>query len=109
MTRRRLSGLIGYFDVCDRDQTTPTYDPSPHCQCLVCMRTLCPPMVTVSLMPKGGRRSLFFRAHKVCWESLSDDGQRTYEGSIIDLEVEIEARRLLPEGSEGGKDDPTKT
>jgi len=90
MRNRRQSGLIGFYD--DPTQTEPTYDPSARCQCIVCNRQLTPPMKTISLMLRGGKRSLFFRVHAPCWENLSDDERATYESSVIDTEARREGR-----------------
>ena len=78
--------LLGYFD--SPEQVIPAHDPGLEVDCLVCCKTLSKPMVTVSLMLNFPRnRSVFFRAHKMCWDGLSEKEQADYEGGIIDKEI----------------------
>lgn len=93
-----MNRLIGYFD--SPEQKTPKHDPGLNVECLVCMKILSRPVVTISLMLNSPRnRSCFFRAHKTCWDGLSVEEQAQYEGGIIDRE--ISASRETP----GGRDE----
>lgn len=75
--------IFGWFD--DADQTTPAHDPGLETICPVCAKTLSRPLKTISLMLMGAKdRSYFFRAHKACWDGLSEEEQSDYEGSLID-------------------------
>jgi hypothetical protein len=79
--------LLGWFeDASDTPAHDPGVDGTP---CLVCTQGLTRPVVTVSLMLADSRqRSYFFRAHKDCWNGLSEGEQALYEGGVIDYEAE---------------------
>lgn len=76
---------IGWYD--SPDATCPAYDPGSDCPCIVCMEPLTRPMVTVSLAhenPAQRKYSFFFRAHKQCWQDLSDKEHHLIESAVID-------------------------
>lgn len=77
--------VFGWFD---DPGTTPAHDPGPGGLCPVCgaqfVRFDEPPVVTISLMPVGGARSYFFRAHPECWRGLDESEQSGIESSLID-------------------------
>jgi hypothetical protein len=75
-------GEFGYF--IDFDQTEPAYDPGLSVNCPVCYSTLSRPVKTISLMLIGDRRSYFYRAHKGCYDSLSDEQKTTLDSALID-------------------------
>ena len=74
--------FLGYFD--DANQTVPSYDPGLNVLCPVCLRDLCDPIKTISLMRWGDKRSYFFRIHKHCEGPEADK----IEWSIIDAAKE---------------------
>lgn len=76
-----MSSFVGYFD---HPAEPPIYDPPLDSPCVVCGVVMLGNRITISLAPVGGRRSYFFRAHKACWESLSEEDQAQFESSIID-------------------------
>jgi hypothetical protein len=77
---------FGWYE--DTSQT-PTFDPGiTGVSCPVCGDELSrEPRVTMSVMPEKGNRSLFFRAHKRCWNGIDDAAQMRIIGSIVDPEV----------------------
>lgn len=86
-SRRRLDQLVrldifGYFDKPESD--VPAHDPCMAAPCIVCMRLLSAPVMTISLTPIGNERSYFFRVHKDCWLSCSSEEKTKYESSLID-------------------------
>lgn len=77
---------FGWFD--DDAQTTPVHDPGFDVSCPVCGVPLnTEPRTTISLMPADGKRSLFFRAHKRCWDAADESKRQRIESAIIDPEV----------------------
>lgn len=74
--------IFGYFD--SARQTKPAFDPGSNILCPVCVTPLADPMKTISLMPVGGERSYFFRAHSTCWENADSTIRQQIEGSVID-------------------------
>lgn len=87
MTDEQINAqYIGWFT--DTGET-PEHDPKEKGLCPVCAKlvgrhSLENPLKTISLMKAGDSRSFFFRAHKHCWESISEDEQNAIESSIID-------------------------
>ena len=80
-----MNPLIGYYD---KPEGPAAYDPGKDCPCIVCMVPLAPPMVSISLMADGVRdKSFFFRAHKACWDGLTEDEQGRFESSVIDTHL----------------------
>jgi len=78
-----MNHLIGFFD--DAAQAKATYDPGLEVPCIVCYKPLSPPMTTISVMPQELReKSLFYRAHKSCYDGLSEAEQEQIDGSVID-------------------------
>lgn len=76
---------IGWYDA--PEAAFPAYDPGSDCPCIVCMGPLTRPMVTISLAhenPAQRKYSFFFRAHKQCWQELSEKEQNLIESSVID-------------------------
>ena len=76
--------IFGWFD--SSDQTVPAHDPGLKAPCPVCAKELAAPMKTISLMTvdTGSDRSYFFRAHKQCWEGISEHERGEIEGSLVD-------------------------
>lgn len=81
---RTMHPLVGYFD--SPTATEPAYDPGVDgTPCVVCAQPLVRPVKTISLMwsDHSGDLSLFFRAHKGCWDGLTDDEKGTYEQAVL--------------------------
>lgn len=77
------STIVGWFD--RADQIEPTYDPGRAALCPICLVVLGNAAVTTtSLMPYGGNKTYFFRAHTKCWLNASDAEREQIEHSIID-------------------------
>jgi hypothetical protein len=76
------SDVFGYFD--DPYSSIPGHDPGMDGKCAACGRTLSRPVATISIARWKGDRSYFFRAHKTCWESLSEEEQGLIESIAID-------------------------
>jgi hypothetical protein len=68
---------------------TPDHDPGiAGVPCPVCDEDLSrEPRTTISLMPAGGTRSLFFRAHRSCWQRASEAERQRIESAITDAEA----------------------
>jgi hypothetical protein len=78
--------VFGWFD--DPAATKPAHDPGIATgKCAACGQGLQLPVKTISLMPEGGSRSYFFRAHKDCWENLDVAERAEIEGALIDATV----------------------
>jgi hypothetical protein len=73
--------VFGWFD---DTGDTPTHDPGLSGTCPACGATLGRPVRTICLMPVGGSRSYFFRAHRACWDGLDAGEQSAIESSLID-------------------------
>lgn len=74
--------VFGYFDGIG---DVPAHDPGMGGKCPVCALVLERPVKTISLMPvERNGRSYFFRVHKACWESASEDDKSAIESSLID-------------------------
>ena len=76
--------IFGWFD--SPMDEKPTHDPTVEKGlCLVCTKPMSFPLTTISLaLQDGADRSYFFRAHKGCWDALSEKEQSEYECSLID-------------------------
>ena len=82
--------IFGWFD--SPEQTTPAHDPGPSALCVICnfpveRHSMDNPLVTVSLAVYDKRfreKSYFFRAHKNCWNNISEHEQSCVESSLID-------------------------
>lgn len=76
----------GYFTAAE--QTEPDFDPGLTVECPVCEDILERPVKTISLMPMNSpKASMFFRAHKACWDGLTRAQQIDIESLVIDAEV----------------------
>ena len=75
------SDIFGWFN--DTSET-PAHDPGMTGLCPVCTKVLERPVKTVCLMLDGDNKSYFFRAHKQCWEGISEREQWLIESSLID-------------------------
>lgn len=78
-----MSVHFGYFD--DVDQEYPAYDPGLSINCPICERLLSAPMKTISVMLEGDSRSYFYRTHKACYESLSEEEATALDSQIVDV------------------------
>lgn len=74
--------LFGYFDSAVSDKAT--YDPGLGVDCLFCSKPLSKPMKTTSIMKDGDSKSYFYRTHKDCYDSASEEDITLYESSLID-------------------------
>ncbi len=88
MTSPRSEALVpvGHFD--DYFSETPAFDPGLGVPCPVCGERLDsqPSRVTISFAPMDQSRSLFFRAHRACWERDPNESARI-EGLIVESEL----------------------
>lgn len=73
---------FGYFD--DVDQEKPAFDPGLNIGCPVCGHQLDKPVVTTSLMLPQDGRSYFYRMHKQCWESMTEEERTLFDSDLID-------------------------
>lgn len=74
--------IFGYFD--DPGQESPSYDPGLKALCPHCLRVLALPVMTISLMRVGSRRSYFYRVHRGCQMQASSADIHRVESSLID-------------------------
>ena len=87
---RDVARFIGWFD--DAWQDTPTHDPKDAAangvgDCIVCARPMTPDDVrTISVMyeDRRGGRSLFYRMHRTCGDSLTPREQGLYDEAVLD-------------------------
>lgn len=94
--------VFGWFG--DAAQTEPEHDPGFDALCPICIHPVGRhsednPIKTISLMvedPSKRRNSFFFRAHKRCWEMVSDHERRMVESSLIDHIVDAD-KMVAPE------------
>lgn len=78
-----MSGQFGYYT--DPEQTEPVHDPGIAINCLGCHKTLTEgPLVTISLLVVGDTRSYFYRLHKACEESMTDEQKQSIDSIIVD-------------------------
>lgn len=63
---------------------TPTYDPWLETYCLFCTKKLEQPIKSVSFFVPWDNRSYFYRCHKLCYESKTEQEIGDYEWAIID-------------------------
>lgn len=80
---------FGWFD--NPSQETPTHDPGvENGLCPICCKKLTRPLKTISVLDFGqdemgvflGERSYFYRAHKACYDSCSEE-------EIADIDVSV--------------------
>lgn len=79
-----MPSIFGYFD--QPNQSIPAYDPGPSAICPGCQLALDYPFKkvnTFSLMVPGDNRSYFYRVHKDCLESMSDEDISLVEETIV--------------------------
>ena len=76
---------VGWFN--DESESIPAHDSGLLAPCPVCGQPLETGLrMTISLMPvKGHRRSMFFRAHRTCWTTASEQQRAAIESQVIDL------------------------
>lgn len=75
--------VFGWFD--DPFSETPTHDPGvENGICPICSKGLNRPVKTISLMKDRDSRSYFYRAHKDCYENLSEEDVTQLDISLID-------------------------
>ena len=78
--------IIGWFN--DAADTIPAFDPGLDVPCPLCGVALhVSARVTISVCPRRGTRSLFFRAHQACWVSASVAQRSQIESEVVDCEV----------------------
>lgn len=94
--------IFGWFG--DAAQTEPEHDPGPDAPCPICVHSvgrhsLDNPIKTISLMvedPAKRQNSFFFRAHKRCWEMVSDHDRSIVESALVDHIVDAD-KMVAPE------------
>ena len=75
--------IFGYFD--NPEAKVPAFDPGLSVSCPFCLQSVVKgALKTISLMPIGGSRSYFYRAHKGCYEQASSEDVNKLESSLID-------------------------
>ena len=75
--------IFGYFE--NPTETVPTFDPGLNIPCPLCLQSLVESAcTTISLMPVGGDRSYFYRAHKICYTQARSADIMRLESSLID-------------------------
>ena len=72
---------VGYYD--DPAQTVPVFDPGLSAYCPVCLKSLIEPVKTISVWGDPPEYSLFYRAHKDCWERLPAEDQSEYDAAAM--------------------------
>lgn len=77
--------IFGYFD--DSDQATPVFDPGLDALCPHCLHILQLPVMTISLMREGSRRSYFYRVHRHCQLHASGADIHRIESALIDSDI----------------------
>ena len=86
--------IFGYYD--NPEDSTPTHDPGSNGLCPVCCwpvgkhEPTTNPLKTISLAAydkKHRNRSFFVRAHKNCWERISEQERISIESSVIDEHI----------------------
>lgn len=73
---------FGYFSSADQD--LPEFDPGLDIDCLVCSKRLEPPLKTISLFVPNTDRSYFYRTHRNCYDSLSDNQKTMLDSQLVD-------------------------
>ena len=77
--------FIGWYDSAEQDE--PTHAPVFPGPCIVCMKPMTAEDVrTVNLMwqERTHDRSVFYRTHRTCAESLSAAEHASYDGAVLD-------------------------
>ncbi len=78
--------IFGYFD--NPADRVPDFDPGLSMACPFCLQSIAKgALKTISLMPIGGSRSYFYRAHKGCYEQATPADTNKLESSLIDAVV----------------------
>ena len=80
MNREAMS-IFGYYD--SPEQTEPAYDPGFEIMCPICLQQLDSPVVTVSLLAAGDTKNYFYRMHKRCFGSASEEEIQQIEDTIV--------------------------
>ena len=80
--------IFGFFD--DPSQVKPNFDPGLGVFCPFCLITVGEEKIrTISLMPIGGRRSYFYRAHIPCLDIANKDEITFIESLIVDMVSDV--------------------
>lgn len=75
--------VFGWFD--SPLDETPAHDPTVEDGiCPICAKGLERPVKTISLIKDGDSKSYFYRAHKGCYEGLSEEDVMNLDSSLID-------------------------
>jgi hypothetical protein len=74
--------IFGYFN--SPEDEIPAHDPGTNTVCPICTNKLSPPLKTISIMKRHDIKSYFYRTHKACYESISQDEITNIESSLID-------------------------
>ena len=83
--RSDMLQFVGWFD--SAEQTEPTYEPPFPGPCIVCMKPMSADDVrTYSLMwaDRAYNKSVFYRMHRTCAESLTPAELGAYDGAVLD-------------------------
>lgn len=82
MTKLKGMEYFGYFN---DTSNNPAYDPMHDAPCLICHKPWSVDnVVTPSLMIPNDNKSYFYRVHKTCYKSLSEEEKTLYDSSLID-------------------------
>jgi len=77
--------LYGWYDRADQPVDQPTYNPAFPGMCLFCgTATTEEDVRTHSIMPMGAKRSYFYRTHRTCHETASDEQRNHIDGIVFD-------------------------
>lgn len=84
--KKEAANIFGYYD--HPDQTEPAYDPGMQVPCPICFNPVENPdtsesIVTVSIMATDSDRAYFYRMHKRCFGSASDEEIQRVEDSLV--------------------------
>lgn len=74
--------IFGFFT--EPGQTKAVYDPGLDVLCPLCLQKLERPVKTISLLLPGDSRSFFYRTHKHCYDTATDEAVQEIESSLID-------------------------
>lgn len=79
--------LFGYYDAIG--QTEPAFDPGVS-PCLICGENWTDGDVrTIELVSSSGYKSYFYRVHKSCHISLSEEKRNEFEQKVVDSMEEL--------------------
>lgn len=76
------TSIYGYFS--NSEQIEPEHDPTLDVDCPICHQKLFIPVKTISLILDGDNRSYFYRVHKNCYESSTDELKTMVDSLLID-------------------------